>query len=98
MAAAENRLRFITDAKVSNHSMHASVSTSNGASCRRTSCSLLNGPQLTDHLLIGAELEYAMFQWLYTVDVYRFPGGADVLLDGESVYTRDARADFTQKA
>jgi hypothetical protein len=38
------------------------------------------------------------FQWLYTVDIYRFPGGDDVLMDGEAVYTRDSHGDFTRKA
>jgi hypothetical protein len=77
----------------------ASVSTSSGTRCPRTFVSsLLSGPQLTDHLLIGAELEYATFPWLYTVDVYRFPGGDDVLVDGESVWTRDSHGDFTRKA
>jgi hypothetical protein len=60
--------------------------------------SLLSGPQLTDHLLIGAELEYATFSWLYTVDVFRFPDGADVLLDDEAIYTRDSEGNFTRRA
>jgi hypothetical protein len=31
--------------------------------------SVLSGKQKTDHLLIGAELEYAGFRWLYTIDL-----------------------------
>jgi hypothetical protein len=60
--------------------------------------SLVSLPEQTDHLTVGAELEYATFRWLYAVDVYRFPRGGDVLLDGFSVYTRDARGAFTNKA
>jgi hypothetical protein len=91
--------RFVTDAK-GEHQFEARVSLDKQPRKVPTNfvSSLLSDPQLTDHLLIAAELEYATFPWLYTVDVYRFPGGADVLLDGESVYTRDARGDFTRKA
>lgn len=60
--------------------------------------SLVSGPQQTDHLTVAAELEYMAFPWLYAVDVYRFPKGGDVLLDGFSVYTRNARGEFTNKA
>ena len=60
--------------------------------------SLVSLPEQTDHLTVAAELEYVTFRWLYAVDVYRFPKGGDVLLDGFSVYTRDARGAFTNKA
>jgi hypothetical protein len=94
-----NGYRFATDAK-GRHRFEARVSLDQRRRKLPTNfvASLLSAPQLTDHLLIGAELEYATFRWLYTVDVYRFPGGADVLLDGESVYSRDAQGDFTRKA
>ena len=59
---------------------------------------LLGRPQPTDHLTIGAELEYMTFPWLYAADVYRFPGGDPVMLDGQAVYTRDAAGDFTIRA
>jgi hypothetical protein len=91
--------RFVTDSK-GEHLFDARVTLDKQPRKMPTNFvgSLLSGPQLTDHLLIGAELEYAAVRWLYTVDVYRFPNGADVLLDGESIYTRDARGDFTRKA
>jgi hypothetical protein len=60
--------------------------------------SLVSRPQQTDHIRMAAELEYMTFSWLYVVDVYRFPGGGEVLLEGFSVYTRDARGEFTNKA
>lgn len=60
--------------------------------------SLVGRPQQTDHLTVAAELVYMTFPWLYAVDVYRFPAGGPVLLDGVSVYTRDARGAFTNKA
>ena len=60
--------------------------------------SLLSGPQPTDHLMVGAELEYATFRWLYTVDMFRFSGEGDVLLDDASIYSSDGHGDFTRKA
>ena len=99
MAAAGTGHRFVTDAK-GEHRFEARVSLDKQRRKLPTNfvASLLSGPQLTDHLLIGAELEYATFPWLYMVDVYRFPNGADVLLDGESIYSRARRGDFTRKA
>ena len=47
--------------------------------------SLFSRAQLTDHLMIAAELEYANHDWLYTVDVCRFPGGDPVMLDDTAV-------------
>jgi hypothetical protein len=91
--------RFITDTK-GEHRFDARVSLDRQLRKLPTNfvASLLSKPQPTDHLLIGTELEYATFQWLYTVDVYRFAAGDDVLLDGESIYTRDADGNFTRKA
>jgi hypothetical protein len=60
--------------------------------------SLLSSQQPTDYLMVGAEMEYAGFRWLYAVDVYRFPNGTDVLHDGFSVHTPDAHERFTNKA
>lgn len=54
-------------------------------------------PQRTDHLTVGAELEFAGFQWLYAVDLFRFPNG-DTASDGVGVYTPDADGRFTHKA
>src|SRR5262245_15100259 len=81
--------RFTTDAKGEHRfATRVSLDTQRRKIPTNFVGSLLSGPQLTDHLLIGAELEYATFSWLYTVDVFRFPDGADVLLDGEAIYTR----------
>lgn len=60
--------------------------------------SLVSRPQPTDHLMMGAELEYLSFRWLYTLDAYRFPGAGDVLRDGMSIYTRDEGGRFVNKA
>jgi hypothetical protein len=91
--------RFITDTK-GEHRFTARVSLDKRPRKLPTNFvgSLLSRPQMTDHLMVGAELEYMTFQWLYTVDIYRFPGGDDVLMDGEAVYTRDSHGDFTRKA
>ena len=59
--------------------------------------SLVSGPQPTDHLLVGAELEFADFKWLYVADLYRFREG-DTLTDGLNVYTADDRGRFVHKA
>ena len=59
--------------------------------------SLLSTPQQTDHLVVGAEMEYMEFRWLYTVEVFHFPDGTDLL--GEmAIYSRDERGNFTRKA
>ena len=60
--------------------------------------SLLSTPKETDHLTIAAEFEYTGFQWLYVVEVFRFPNGGDVLLDGFSVFNHDRQGRFTNKA
>ena len=59
---------------------------------------LMSRPQETDHLRLATELEYMTFPWLYVVDVYRFREGGGVVVEGLSVYTRDARGAFTNKA
>jgi len=59
--------------------------------------SLVSTRQETDHLVVGAELEYMEFRWLYTVEVFRFREGTDML--GElAIYSRDERGNFTRKA
>jgi len=60
--------------------------------------SLASRAQQTDHLRVAVELPYMTFAWLYAVDVHRFRAGGDVLLEGFSVYTRDARRQFTTRA
>jgi hypothetical protein len=54
-------------------------------------------PQTTDHLAVGAELDFADFHWLYVVDLFRFPN-TDTMSDGVSVYTADAKGRFVDKA
>lgn len=60
--------------------------------------SIVSGTQQTDHLFVGAELQYMTYRWLYAVDVCRFPNGGDVLLDRFAVYTPDARGRFVDQA
>lgn len=54
-------------------------------------------PQPTHHLTVGAELEFAGFQWLYAAELFRYPNG-DTTSDGIDVYTPDANGRFTHKA
>ena len=59
--------------------------------------SLLSAPQQTDHIVIGAELEYMKFRWLYTLEIFHFRDGTDML--GEvAIYSRDEQGRFTRKA
>jgi hypothetical protein len=59
--------------------------------------SLLSAPQQTDHIVVGVELEYMEFRWLYTVEIFHFPSGTDML--GEvAIYSRDEQGRFTRKA
>jgi hypothetical protein len=60
--------------------------------------SLFSRPRTTDHLTVAAELGYMTFQWLYVIDLYRFPQGGDVIVEPMSVYTRDEHSRFTRKA
>lgn len=91
--------RFVTDAK-GQHQFEARVSLDKQRRKVPTNFvgSLLSRPQPADHLKIGVELEYATFRWLYTVDMFRFSAGGDVLLDDATIYSRDAQGDFTRKA
>jgi len=59
--------------------------------------SLLSAPRQTDHIVVGTELEYLNFRWLYTVEIFHFPEGTDML--GEvAIYSRDEQGRFTRKA
>ena len=59
--------------------------------------SLMSAPQQTDHIVVGAELEYMQFRWLYTVEIFHFRDGTDML--GEvAIFSRDERGRFTRKA
>lgn len=59
--------------------------------------SLSTPPQPMDHLLVAAELEYATYRWLYAIDLFHMPPG-DTMVDGEAIWTRDARGNFTRPA
>jgi hypothetical protein len=59
--------------------------------------SLLGAPQQTDHIVVGVELEYMEFRRLYTVEIFHFRAGTDML--GEvAIYSRDEQGRFTRKA
>jgi hypothetical protein len=90
--------RFVTDAN-GEHRFTASVVIDKRSRKRPTNFadSLLSRPQATDHLKVGAELEYAGFRWLYVVDVDRFPN-SDVMLDDFSVFSADAQGRYVHKA
>jgi len=91
--------RFVTDAN-GEHRFTARVALDTRLRKRPTNfvSSLLSRKEPTDHLTVGAEMKYMGHGWLYAVDVYRFPTGDDVLLDGFTVYTPDARGDFTRES
>ena len=58
--------------------------------------SLLRGKQPVEHLAAGVELEYAGERFLYVIDIDRFPDDT-VLLDGTSLFARDAQGNYTRK-
>ncbi len=91
--------RFLTDAN-GEHRFAARVTIDKRARKLPTNFldSLFSRFQLTDHLMVATELEYATYRWLYTVDLYRFPGGDPVMLEDTAVYTPDAAGAFTRKA
>jgi hypothetical protein len=97
--SADSGERFVTDAN-GEHRFTASVVIDKLARKLPTNFldSVFSRSKLTDHLMVATELEYATYHWLYTVDLYRFPGGDPVMLDGTAVYTRDATGAFTSKA
>lgn len=91
--------RFVTDAQGA-HRFDASAAIDQRLKKIPTNFvdSLFSRPRTTDHLAVAAELDYAGHRWLYAIEVFRIPEGGDVLLDGFSVYTPDARGQFTNKA
>ena len=60
--------------------------------------SLVSRPQITDRLMVGAELEYMTFRWLYRLDAYRFPDSGDIVRDGVSLFSKNAQGRFDEKA
>src|SRR5262245_11774688 len=60
--------------------------------------SLTAPPRPMDHLLVGAELEYATFRWRYAIDIFHTPPDGDTMLSGQAIWTRDASGHFTREA
>jgi hypothetical protein len=60
--------------------------------------SLLSRPEPTDHLQVATELDYAGHRWLYVIDLHHFRRDGTVMLNGFSVFTRDAQGNFTVPA
>ena len=58
--------------------------------------SLIGPPMLTDHLAVGAEMEYTEFHRLYVTGGVLFPDGT-TMQDPFSVYTPDAQGNFTDQ-
>lgn len=90
--------RFVTDAN-GEHQFSTQVVLDRRSRRRPTNFvdSLTARNEPVDHLLVAAELGYFEYQWLYAVDIHRFPGG-DVLTEGFDVYSRDAQGRFTVRA
>jgi hypothetical protein len=59
--------------------------------------SLVASPEPAVFVRVAAEMPWADFRWLYTIDVYRFADG-DCMLDGSDVYSADDRGAFTRRA
>ena len=60
--------------------------------------SLVSGTQQTDHLLVGAELQYMTYRWLYMRRCLPLSEWRGLLLDRFAVYTPDARGRFVDQA
>ncbi len=60
--------------------------------------SLFSLPKVTNHLVLGTELSYLTYRWLYIVELFRFPNGGDVMFEGVSVYNRDSQGRFSRRA
>lgn len=60
--------------------------------------SVFSRPEPTDHLQVATELEYAGRWWLYVIDLHHFRRDGTVMLNGFSVFTRDAKGNFTMRA
>jgi hypothetical protein len=91
--------RFTTDAK-GGHTFAAPVAIEARAIRWPTNfvSSLFRRAEPADFLQLGAELDYAGHRWLYVIDVHRFRSDGTVMRSGFSVFTRNARGDFTEKA
>jgi hypothetical protein len=89
--------RFVTDAN-GEHRFTASVVLDRQMKKLPTNYieSLKSAPRPMDHLLVGAELEYATIRWLYALDLFHIPPG-DSMLSDRTVWIRDPRGNFTRQ-
>ena len=89
--------RFVTD-EVGEHRLTAEVTLDMRRRKLPTNFldSLFSRRQKTDHLKVGAELEFMDSQRLYMVDICRFPDGYTVMQDGFSVYEKGVDGNFTK--
>lgn len=60
--------------------------------------SLFSRAEATDHLVVGAELDYLTFRWLYVVEIFRFQQDGDVVVEGPRLFTRDEQGRFSREA
>jgi hypothetical protein len=58
---------------------------------------LLTIPMLTDHISVGAEIQYANSHWVYTAEIVLFPEGT-TMQDDYSFYAPDEEGRYTVKA
>lgn len=69
---------------------------------RKVSANFFSGlfarPEATNHLAIGAELDYMAYRWLYVADLFRFQESGDLVLDGLRIFSRDERGRFSHEA
>jgi hypothetical protein len=60
--------------------------------------SLFTRAEATDHLVVGAELDYMTFRWLYVIELFRFQQGGDIVVEGPRLFTRDEQGRFSREA
>ena len=95
--------RVVTDAKGEAH-LTAVVAIDRQTKSRNVGMTPFSVPVGTDHLLIAAELERILpvdghdrtFHWLYTENVFRYPGGETSGGYIDAIFTKDAQGRFTK--
>jgi hypothetical protein len=96
--------RVVTDARGEAH-LTAVVAIDRQTKSRNAGMTPFSVPVATDHLLIAAELERILpvdghdraFRWLYTENVYRYPGGETSGGYIDAIFARDAQGRFTRQ-
>jgi hypothetical protein len=96
--------RVVTDARGEAH-LTAVVAIDRQTKSRNAGMTPFSAPVATDHLLIAAELERILpvdghdraFRWLYTENVYRYPGGETSGGYIDAIFARDAQGRFTRQ-